>query len=110
MMVPVLTAYQHHRIAVMLGLFHMRGNILHIQPDAAVIAAVRHRGMQGPAMMERGLARLQRAENGLVLIDSLHRLALQQNIGVILGRLMIIAAMGMAPGQHPHAAADIIGN
>ena len=58
MPIAVLTTHQHHRIAVMLGLLHMRGNVLDIEPDAAVMAAVRHRGMQGPAMMERRLSGL----------------------------------------------------
>ena len=73
---PVLAAHQHHRVAIMLALFHMRVDILDVQPDAAVIAAVLHRGMECPAVMEQGFSRLQWAENGLVLVDAPDRLAL----------------------------------
>ena len=108
MMMPVLAAHQHHRVALVLGLFHMRGDVLDIQPDPAVVAAVRHRGMKRPAMMERCLSGLQRAENGLVLVDALDRLALQQDVGIILGRLMVEATVLVAAGKHAHATADIV--
>ena len=59
-------------------------------------------------MMERGFSQLQRAENSLVLAYAPERPALQQNIGLIIGRLIVIAAMLVASGKHSHAAADII--
>ena len=75
------------------------------QPDAAVITEVRHGGMQGPAMMERCLTRLQRTHDGVFFVDSVHGLALKQHIAVILGGLMSVATAEVASWQHAHTSA-----
>jgi hypothetical protein len=89
----------------MLGLPHARREILHVQPDPPLGAAVRQGGVERPAMVERRLAGAERAENGHLLGNALDRLALEQHVVGVGGESVVAAARAMAAGHHAHAAA-----
>ena len=105
MPVAVFTPHQQRRVLVVFGLAHCRRDVLHVQSDAPIGAAVRHRGVQCPAVMKRRLAGLERTQHGLVLVDIGHGLPLVEDVRRVIGDVVVKASPAVAAGQHAHASA-----